>query len=179
MDKRRYASVESTTAFNFQTLVGKVKTSLRDKFPDTRGDKFRDLMYKSLKTFKLNGQIFDYDYSKNHFGGEKWYVKCPKCNAPCQKLFLPSKLKDREQQYLCKKCHKLKNVSLMLGNSRRYKKVVKPLKQLDKLRSRLTAINMTPEKAAPLLSEYEKIERELNSSPEYRLYRFQKEHGEL
>lgn len=177
MDTRKYASVESTTCFNFQALAQRVKSSLKEKYTSIDADKFRDLMYKSLKMFKLNQQTFEYTYSTNHFGGEKWFVKCPKCGAPSQKLYLPTKLIDREQLYQCKNCHKLKNASLMLGSSRKYKKVVKPLKQLERLRVKLTNRAITPERAAPLLDEYERIERELNSSPEYRLYKFQKEHG--
>jgi hypothetical protein len=177
MNTRRYASIESTTCFNFNNLSKKVKVNLLKKFPQVKGKAFDELMYRSLCTFKLNGQEFDYMSSNNHLGGVRWYVKCPKCGRPALKLYLPSELKDREQQYLCKYCHKLKNASLLMGASKRYKKVVKPLKMLEKLRAQLLNKNMTPARAQPILEEYERIERELAASPEYRLWKFQKEHG--
>lgn len=175
----KYASLESTTCFSFQNLVKKVKNNVRNRFPGKKEEEFREIMFKALSAFELNGQKFEYDFSLNHLGGERWFVKCPKCKNPCLKLFLPSKYKDREQKYLCKNCHKLKNASILLGSTKRYKKVVKPLKRLEWLRNQLLKKSMTPEKAKPFLDEYEHIEKELASSPEYRLFKFQKEHGAI
>ena len=176
-DTRKWLSVESATCFNFYNLVGKVKKSLQARFPEVKGDDFQQLMYKSLKTFKLDEQKFDYSFLRNNLGGIKWYVKCPKCGRDVFKLYLPTKANDREQLYLCMKCHKLKHASSLLGNTKRYHKVVKPLKALEKIRAQLLRRNISNEKAKELLDEYERIEKELASSPEYRLWRFQKEHG--
>jgi hypothetical protein len=177
MDNRRYGSIEATTCLNFINLARKVKKNLQKKFSNIKGKDFDQLMCRSLKTFRINEQEFDYICTNNHLGGVRWYIKCPKCGRPALKLYLPQELKDREPKYLCKYCHKLKNASLLMGASKRYKKVVKPLKQLEKLRAQLLSKNITPEKAAPILAEYERIEKELAASPEYRLYKFQKEHG--
>lgn len=177
MDEMPYASVESTTCFNFVNLVNKVKNSLKKKWLDSQKGSFEDLMYKSLRTFELNGQKFDYIHINCHLGGVRWYVKCPKCSKPSFKLYLPSNHKDREQRYFCKYCHRLKNASLLLGASKRYRKVVKPLKQLERIRAQLLKKTITPERAKPLLEEYKRIETELAASPEYRLWVFQKEHG--
>jgi hypothetical protein len=177
MSEKVYESIESTTCFNFINLVGKIKSSLLKKYPEVKKAAFRELMYKNLLTFTLNDQQFDYTSRPNHLGGERWFVKCPKCGSPSLKLYLPSAHKNREQRYLCKSCHVLKNASLIMGATKRYRKVVKPLKRLERLRTLLLRKSMTPEKAQPLLDEYKRIEDALASSPEYRLWRFQKEHG--
>lgn len=65
----------------------------------------------------------------------------------------------------------------MLGSTKKYVKVIKPLRQLEKIRSLLLKKSMTPAKAQPLLDEYRRIEDELAASPEYRLWKFQKEHN--
>ncbi|MBD3261257.1 MAG: hypothetical protein GF334_06165 [Candidatus Altiarchaeales archaeon] len=173
----KYVSIESTTCFSFGNLVRKVKAEIRKKFPNAHDKEFEKLIYNSLRTFTLNGQEFDYEASPNHLGGVRWYVKCPKCGSPRLKLYLPSKYKDREQLYLCQACHKLKNHSLLLGTSKKYKKVIRPLIRLEKIRRILLRKSMTPEKAKPYLEEYERIEKDLAVSPEYRLWKFQREHG--
>ncbi len=178
MQATKYVSCESTTSFSFFNLVRRVKNELKKKSPDLESEEFLNTMMQSLRTFTINGQTFDYTYVRNHLGGVRWYVLCPKCTKQCLKLFLPSKYEDRDQLYLCKNCHNLKNVSLLLGATKRYKKVVKPLKQLESLKKQLMRRNLSPEKAQPMLDEYDRIETELAASPEYRLYKFQKEHGE-
>ena len=174
---RKYVSIESTTCFTFGNLMRKVKAEIRRKFTDSHGKDLEKLIYNSLRVFTMNGQVFDYESNPNHLGGVRWYVKCPKCGKRCLKLYLPSKYKDREQLYLCQDCHQLKNHSLLLGTSKKYKKVIKPLIRLEKIRRVLLRRHMTPEKAKPYLNEYERIEQDLAVSPEYRLWKFQKEHG--
>lgn len=175
---KRYGSVESTTCFSFDDLLKRVKKDIKEKYPDINNEEFHDLIYKSMKSFKLNNQTFDYMSKESNLGGKRWYVKCPECGKPCLKLYLPTQHKDREQIYKCQVCHRLKNMSVLLGASSKYKKVVKPMKQLERLRSQILKKSMTPAKAAPLLEEYERIEKELSSSPEYRLWKFQKKHGD-
>lgn len=177
MDSRKFAPIESTTCFNFNNLCSKIKKDLLKKNGNLRGKALDKQIVDSLKTFAINDQTFEYTSSKNHLGGRRWYVKCPKCKSLCLKLYLPTKYSDREQKYQCRDCHKLKNESLLLGNSTKYRKVVKPLKRLEKLRSMLLKKGLDPLKAKPILDEYERVEKDLSSSPEYRLYRFQKEHG--
>ena len=177
MDNRKFVAIESTTCFNFCNLLAKIRENIKKKYPDLKGKSYSDLTLKSLKTFKLNDQEFEFKGMDNYLGGVRWFVLCPECHRNSQKLFLPSAHKDRKQLYLCKICHRLKNSSLLIGTSKRYKKVVKPLRHLEKIRAMLLKKNMTPEKAQPYLDEYKRIESELSSSPEYRLWRFQKEHG--
>lgn len=174
---KNYTSVESCTSFNFGELIHKVKSNVKRKHPYLEIEDSDEFIYKSLRSFKINGQSFDFVAIRNNLGGNRWYVKCPGCGQASIKLYLPNQHKDREQVYKCKDCHRLKNMSVIMGATKRYKKVVKPLKQLEKIRTQLMNKKMTPEKAQPLLDEYNRIETELAASPEYRLWKFQKKHG--
>jgi len=175
-DNVRYASTESAVCFSFSNFIKKVKEEVRRNFPDCSGDEYRKLVHKSLKNFTINDQTFDYTTNPNHLGGVRWFVKCPDCGRPCLKLYLPNKHKNREQRYLCQHCHKLKNSCLLLGSTTRYKKIFKPLKRMEKLKRKLLKKNISTEDAVPLLDEYQQIERELQNSPDYRLWKFQREH---
>ena len=199
--KTKYLPSESATSFCFTELILKIKKEIkvefdmltkeqkREQFPQLTDEQLKskkmpddvlhEMMLKSLKKFTLNEQIFDYKSFKNNLGGFRWYVLCPQCGALCLKLYLPNKYKDKEQQYLCKDCHGLKNSSSLLGATNKYKKVVRPLKRLELIKVALMRKSMNSEKAKPLLEEYEKIERELLNSPEYRLWKFQREHNSL
>jgi len=174
---RKYASVESATCFCFDDLIKKLKSNIRKRDPIPSDSEYNDLMYKNLRAFKINNQTFDFVSFENNLGGRRWFVKCPKCGRSSLKLYLPTQHEDREQRYLCKECHKLKNLSMLLGATKRYKKVIKPLKRLEKIRTLLLKRETTSEKSKQLLDEYEGLEKELSASNEYRLWKFQKEHG--
>lgn len=176
MKKSRYISIESTACFSFSNLVQKVKAKLRKEYGDASEEEFSNLMYRSLKNFKLNDQTFDYVPQKNHLGGVRWYVKCPRCGNKCLKLYLPNKHKDRDQLYLCKNCHGLKNSSSLLGATKKYQNVVKPLKKLEKIRKELHKKGIDPEKATMLIEEYDRIETKLKNNREYRILKFRQEH---
>jgi hypothetical protein len=151
----------------------KVKEELKSIHKYATPDEIKDLIYKNLKTFKLNNQVFDYFCQDNYLGGQRWFVKCPKCGSNCFRLYLPQANSGREQRYLCRVCHRLKNVSALMGATSKYTKVVKPLKNLEKIKKALLKRGITPEKAAPLLDAYDKIEKQLETSAEYRLWKFQ------
>ena len=174
----RYVPIETATCFYFGGLIKKVKRDLKRKHPDLHIADFDKVLYKSLRTFKLNEQAFDYMNVESSLGGKRWYVKCPDCEKPRLKLYLPDQHPDRDQIYKCDECHHLKNMSLLLGSTKKYYKIVKPMKQLEKLRGLLLKRNMTPEKAGRYLADYERIEQELASSPDYKLWKFQREHTE-
>ena len=177
--KTIYLPAESATCFTFSELVARVKRETKNKYPDINEEQLRDLMNQSLKKFIINEQTFEYISYPNNFGGYRWYVLCPKCCKNCLKLYFPSKFPEREQRYLCKECHNLKNSSSLLGATKRYKKVVKPLKKLDAIKSKLLKRGTNSETARELLLEYERIERELRNSPEYKLWEFRKKHGSI
>jgi hypothetical protein len=172
-------AIETAACYNFAPLFRKIKEEIKRDTPgvvrksDIPEDKFRDIMFTYLHAFTINNQKFEYSYSPNHLGGERWFVNCPKCGKKCVKLYLPKANSKREQRYLCKICHRLKNASSLMGASRKYKEVIKPLKKLEKIKKLLIKDGMTAEKAAPLLNSYEKIEKELANSPVYRLWKFQ------
>lgn len=172
MSDVKYESTESAKCFSFSNLVTKVKRELKEKHPDIDSETFFDLMNKSLSTFRLNGQIFDYEPQQNYLGGYRWYIKCPKCGTKSLKLYLPEDSEGRDPIYACKKCHRLKNTSALMGATNNYQKVVKPMKKLESLRKQLLKKNMKPEKAQDLIDEYERLETLLKNSPEYRHWKF-------
>lgn len=200
MRKTKYIAAESTTMFCFSELCIKIKAEMKKKYnkltdqqilamcpsitPDqlSKKDTFLEqeilnsMMERSLKTFVLNDQTFEYTFKKNHLGGYRWYVLCPKCKSPSLKLYLPNNYIDRKQLYLCKNCHNLKNSSSLLGATNRYRKVIKPLKRLEIIKSILLKTKNDTEKTKRLLLEYEQIERELNSSTEFKLWEFQRKY---
>jgi len=173
MGAAKYVSIDTAKCFSFSNLINKVKTELKKKNPNISDDAFVDLMNRSLSTFRLNGQSFTYEIQKNHLGGFRWYINCPKCNTKSLKLYLPDTIEDREHIYACKKCHHLKNTSALMGATNKYQKVVKPLKRLEALKIQLMKKSMTPARAQVLIDEYELIERSLESSKEYRHWKFQ------
>lgn len=200
MLKTKFISSESTTSFCFSELCFKIKEEMKKKLVELSNSQIQEIcpaitldqlkerdtildfeiinqmVQRSLRKFVLNDQTFEYSFRKNHLGGYRWYVLCPKCRNPCLKLYLPNNYKDREQIYLCKKCHNLKNSSSLLGATSRYKKVIKPLKRLEAIKAILLKTKMSSDKAKVLLLEYEQIERELAASPEFRLWEFQKKY---
>lgn len=203
MAKTRYFPSESATSFCFSELCSKLKKEIKEKYAKLTDEQIisiypsvtkeqleakekmipeeilREMMHKSLKKFTLNNQVFEYKSNKNHLGGYRWYVLCPKCKTTCLKLFLPNRYKEKEQLYLCKNCHELKNSSSLIGATNKYKMVIKPLKKLEVLKAKLLKKSIKQEKAKKLLLEYEQIERELSTNPEYKLWKFQRDHAAL
>jgi hypothetical protein len=177
MNNSKYVTLESSDCLDFSPIINRLKKEIRKKFPLDSDEQFIVRMVGSLKSFTINGQIFEYAHNPNHLGGFRWYIHCPKCGRKCLKLYMPPQKKGCEQKYFCKYCHNLKNASSLFGSSRKYQEVFKPLKRLRKLRSMLLKKTITTERAQPLIEEYKRIERELMNSPVYNLYKFQKEHG--
>jgi len=176
--KIRYTPVESATCFAFNTLVQKIKKEIHKKHPEiTDFNKVNEIIYQGLCAFTINGQKFEFESKNNYLGGCRWFVKCPKCGKPKMHLYMPVKNPEKEQKYYCRNCHALRNVSLLLGNTARYINIIKPLRRLQKLRRKLTSSRISIAKAKPLLEEYERLEKELLASPDYRLWKFQMEHG--
>jgi hypothetical protein len=94
------------------------------------------------------------------------------------KLFLPPEAyPNYEHKYFCKVCHKLSNESEVKANNNLYKKVIRPLRKLREIEAKLEKGHLTSQKIEELLNEYDKIEQEIKSSPEYRHYSFKKKRG--
>lgn len=177
-DKRKWIAIESTIAFNFDNLHRKIRNHLKKQYPEITIEELHSKMGESLKSFSINNQIFEYLPVPNTLGGTRWYILCPKCKHRSVKLFLPKEEKDREPLYLCKHCHKLKPISMLLYNNKRYKHITKPMVQLEKIKNKLLKRKkLGTEEVEQLFLEYDKIESTIVNSPEYRLWMFKKEHG--
>lgn len=177
--KRKWEATEAAISFNFSALVRKIKNDILRENRGIPRDVLSEKIYENLKEFTLNEQTFEYtSVGKLSYGGARWYILCPKCKKPSNKLYLP-KLPDREQLYLCQKCHMLKPSSLLYEGNKKYQIFTKPLKQLEKIRKKLLKRGITMTEAKQLLEEHEQIEKQLSNTPEYRLWKFHQEHGNL
>lgn len=168
--------VEMCVCFNFATLFKNIQEELNNRRRDCWSDEYIDEFMRNLSSFSLNGQKFDFTSMDLPFGGKKFFVLCPRCRQKKRKLYLPNRYEDREQRYLCPKCHTLATMVTLKCKSPKYRSIVKPLRRMQWLKEKLLKDSITPEKAAPLLKEYEAIESSLKNSPEYRLWKFNMEH---
>jgi superfamily II helicase len=148
------------------------------EYPDSSSDEIFNYTQEELRKFQINGQIFEYIYMSNQLGGFRWFFICSKCKSKVNKLFLPPKeALGYDQKYYCKKCHKLKNESVIKANNKLYRSVLKPLKKLRDIEKKLEIGHLKPDKVKELLDEYDSLEKEMRSTPEYRLYVFKKKRG--
>lgn len=177
-DKRLWLPLESAVSFRFSTLVQKLKTYLKNKYPEITNSEITEKISKSLLKFSINNQYFDYTYIVPKMGGERWYILCPKCNKKALKLFLPESL-DREKLYLCRWCHKLKPLSLIFSRNPHYKGLVKPLKELEDIKDKLLKKTVQSRDVEALLDRYDELQEYLSKSIEYRLWKFKREHGKF
>jgi uncharacterized protein YlaI len=160
---------------NLQKTIRKIIN--RDDPTASEEEVFRYTEQELLK-FKINDQTFQYNFMKNQLGGYRWFFFCGKCNSRVQKLFLPPEAyTNYEHKYLCKDCHDLLNESVMKANNNLYKRVIRPLRKLRKIEEQLEKGHIQEKKIEELLNEYDAIEKEMKSFPEYRLYAFRKKRG--
>jgi len=173
-------TVESCSHINISTLQKAIKKLVDKYYPESSQEEMHQHVMDELNKVEVNGQKFEFDSQPNYLGGFRWFFSCPKCNKRASKLFLPPiTAKNREQRYLCKTCHKLKNQSAIMGQNKIYKKVTRPLKRMKEIEDRLTRGYMKGEKVQELLNEYETLENLMKASPEYRLFSFKKKHNLL
>lgn len=177
---REHQPLEMCVCFNFETLFANVRKEVGRKIGENCDPESRNQeIINNLNAFSLNGQKFTYQITKVGWGGVRPYVLCPRCGKQKIKLYLPDKYDDREQRYLCRTCHRLKTLSEMNGKSPKYKNIIRPLKRMQVLKDMLLKKSrMDPEQATKLLDEYELLEKSLKNSPDYRLWRFNLEHGD-
>lgn len=174
---KSYQLIDTCVCFNFGTLFKNINNDLRNKRTDLWGDGYVSAFIQELNKFSLNGQTFEYISAPVGLGGLNFYVLCPKCKHKKKKLYLPNKYSDREQLYLCSICHRLKNYSNMNYKTKKYQKVIKPLKKLEAIKRHLLKGTLSSEKSAELIKKYEEIENSLKNSPEYRIWLFNAKHG--
>jgi len=170
-------TVENCTSISINNLQKVIKKIIDRDYPDASDDEVYNFMLAELKKFSVNDQNFEYTAQTNYLGGHRWFFLCPRCNNRASKLFLPPSNSKKENKYLCKACHRLKNQSALMGQSSMYKKVTKPLKRLKEIEDKIAHGHLKPEKVQDLLNEYESLEKQLRESPEFRLYSFKKKHN--
>lgn len=172
-------TVENCTSLCVNPLQKSVKKQILKDYPECSSEELCKHMYEQLKKFTVNEQFFNYESLKNYLGGNRWFFLCPKCKNRVSKLFLPPEAAKKENKYLCKTCHRLKNQSAIQGQNKIYRKVTKPLKRMKDIEDKITKGHLRPEKVQELLDDYERLEINLKKSPEYRLYKFKKKHDLL
>lgn len=176
--KSRYLSTEASESFLVNELSKKVKDHLLKSGmaskSDTKG--LLDKMKSVMESVETSGQKFQFTYVSNHLGGARWFVTCPKCGAPCVKLYKPDIASGREPRFLCAKCHGMKSPSALLGPTAKYKDIIKPLKRMTKIRETLrTSKKISDEEARELMREHEELRAAMLDSAIYQRMKFQLE----
>lgn len=169
---------EQCSVISISTLQKTIRKLINRDDPTANEEEIFNHTQQELSKFQVNGQVFQYTFVKNQLGGYRWFFTCSKCQRRVQKLFLPPQAyANYEHQYLCKECHGLLNESVMKANNNLYKKVIRPLKRLREIEAKLEKGHLQEKKVEELLNEYDQIEQEMKTSPEYRLYAFRKKRG--
>ena len=170
--------VENCTVISINSLQKAIRNSIDRDLPDSDESVVYDLTEKEMASFSVNNQKFKYVHIKNKLGGYRWFFICPACERRCNKLFLPPDMAvDRRKLYLCKVCHKLKNQSALTGQNYIYRKVIRPLKRMSVIEKKIARGHLRGTTVQILLDEYERLEKKLKSSPEFRLYEFKQKHN--
>jgi hypothetical protein len=170
--------VEQCTSISCSNLQTNIRKLIDKDYPESSEEEIFVYTQEELKKFEIDGQSFEFVFIKNHLGGYRWFFICSKCKGKANKLFLPPKeALAHEQKYFCKRCHHLRNESVMMANNKLYKSVIKPLKRLREIEKKLEVGHLKGEKVQELLDEYEVLEKQMRATPEYRLYVFKKKKG--
>lgn len=171
-------TVENCSQVRINDLQKRVRKIIEKDWPDASIEESYDHTMEELKGFSVNGQTFEYESMRNHLGGHRWFFLCPKCNQRVNKLILPPEgIGGREKKYLCKTCHRIRNQSAVLGQNSMYQKVTRPLKRMKEIEDKIAVGHLTTDKVKELLDEYDALESQVKSEPDYRLYMFKKKHG--
>lgn len=170
--------VEHCRSISCSTLQTSIRKLINKNYPGSPKEDIFNLTQEELRKFDINGQTFVFTHVENQLGGYRWFFLCGRCNRKVNKLFLPPKeAVALEQKYFCKKCHRLKNESVLRANNKLYKTVLRPLKLLRDIEKKLEIGHLRAEKVKELLDEYDVLEKSMRDSPEYRLYVFKKKRG--
>jgi phage terminase large subunit GpA-like protein len=170
--RSKYASIESAHCLKVQNIVNAIKTSVVKKNPDVSSDKVQQIVNAQIPKFSINSQSFEFSSTDNHLGGKRWYIHCPKCGKKSLKLYKP----EDKEQYLCKSCHNLKSPSSLHGPTKMYQEVIRPLRRMKKIKEMLDR-PISSKKAAALVKEYDKLEKELNNSDQYEIWKFREKNN--
>jgi len=169
---------EQCTIVSISSLQKEIRKLINKEDATANEEEVFHYTEQELNKFRINNQVFQYTFIKNKLGGYRWFFICEKCAGRVLKLFLPPEaFADYEHKYFCKECHSLLNESVMKANNSLYQKVIRPLRRLKEIELKLEKGHLTGQKVEELLNEYDKIELELKSRPEYRHYAFKKKRG--
>jgi len=168
--KGKYSSIEEAHTLDVNKLVAQIKEAILKKYSHLDVDQVREEIGKNLGVFRMSGQSFQFTSIPNKLGGQRWMVLCPKCQKRVIKLYLPEG-EDKEDKYFCKDCHHLRPPSALYGPTRRYKEMVRPMRQMDKIKQSLSSKNLSESKTKELLDKYDSLEKQVRESTFYRKMR--------
>jgi hypothetical protein len=171
-------AVETCTCICIHSLQKAIKKIINRDYPESTMEELYEHTLEELRKFSVNDQVFEYESMDGYLGGYRWFFLCPKCKKRSSKLFLPPLwAKNRERLYACKICHRLRNLSSITGMNSTYQKITRPLRRIKEIEDKISKGHLASEKIQELLNEYEALEQQLKSSPEYHLYSFKKIHN--
>jgi hypothetical protein len=173
------ATVEGCSQILISDLQKKIRRIITKEYPDFKEEDIYNHTFNELNKFTVNEQTFEYAAQRNYLGGFRWFFICPQCKKKVNKLILPPDWARKESIYKCKICHNIKNQSVVMGQSNLYQKVTKPMKRMKEIEDKIAVGHIAMAKVQELLDEYENLEAQLKTSPEYRVYMFKKKHNLL
>lgn len=165
--KGKYSSITDAHCLDVNRLVSQIKQALLKRSPKLNPDETRVEVGTNLNVFRVDGQSFEFTSIPNKLGGLRWMVLCPKCKKRVIRLYLPEE-EGKEKKYYCKECHELRPPSALYGPTRRYKEMVRPLRQMEKIKQTLSSKKMSETKTKALLDKYELLESQVKGSTFYR-----------
>lgn len=163
MNRRVYKSTDDVPSL----LVGQVAHSIKKHLLSSAPAFSTEDLLQSLSSFQAeNGQTFSFKPVPNHLGGARWLFVCPGCSRECSKLFLPAE----QDLYKCARCHGVKSPSALYGRSSVYLEVLKPVKEMARIMSKLRGGRVSEDEAKALVSRHESLRQSVQSSPAYSRY---------
>lgn len=173
-------TLEQCSMINISRLQKAIRKNIDVNYPDSNDEEIKSITESELDKFTANGQKFEYASIENVLGGHRWFFLCPKCKNRVSKLWLPPEGATKyEHKYFCRYCHNIKNQSTVMGQSKVYKKVIRPLKRMKEIEAKLERGYLKTDYVEKLLDEYDALEKEAKSCPEYRIYAFKKRMGKI
>jgi hypothetical protein len=168
---------EQCTQLYAVALQREIRKVIDREHPRATSNEVYQITKEEIEKFTINDQKFHFTSIKNQLGGYRWFFVCEQCQRRVSKLFIPpTRFPNVVHRYLCKKCHNIKNHSTLHANNNIYRKVLNPLKKLRRIEDKLNK-RLSPAKISYYLDLYDKIEKEMKASAEYRLYSFKKRRG--
>jgi len=171
--------LENCSSINISALQKTIRKNIDKDYPESSEEEIFSITNAELDKFSINNQKFKYSSMKNRLGGYRWFFLCPQCSSRVNKLWIPPRGSGLTQKYFCKNCHGLKNQSVIMGQNKIYKKVIRPLKRMKEIEAKLEAGYLRNNIVENLLNEYDQLEKKMKNCPEYRLYIFKKRRGKI